>query len=265
VNSSFVERHISESDGQCFLSVSLTASAFGRQKLSVSPYKLDIEQDTEILQFFGATQQTDLRHGLNPRLLNLIRKVQQIVQSDKFSLTQFAPMLEYIARRVNSAWLMMSDMYSELGQDYEMSKECIRKYIEREKVSSNQRIAWEKMAKLCRSTDDYIGEIHALLEIIAFSDVEYETVSDAANRINNMLSFRKLEVDSEKKEVLIRNIADIMKRRIDEATADDCSRLAWLLLHLRREAQAHEVCRKGLELDPYNMHCHKLMKRLEAQ
>ncbi len=121
------------------------------------------------------------------------------------------------------------------------------------------------MAKLCRSTDDYIGEIHALLEIIAFSDVEYETVSDAANRINNMLSFRKLEVDSEKKEVLIRNIADIMKRRIDEATADDCSRLAWLLLHLRREAQAHEVCRKGLELDPYNMHCHKLMKRLEAQ
>lgn len=264
VNSSFVERHSSEVDDHSFLSVPLTASTFGRQKLSVSPYKLDIEQDTEILQFFGATQKTDLRHGLNPKIYSLVKKIQKDASSDAAILSSYTPMLEYIARRINEAWLMMSDMYSGITGHSDEAKSCIKKYIERESSAYNRRFAWGKMAELCKKEEDFEGEVHALLELVSFDNVEYETVSDVANRINTLLWLRKLELDVEKKEILVRKVAEIMYRRIEEASSDDCSRLAWLYLHLKNTPLAKDICEKGLALDQYNSHCHNLIKKINA-
>jgi hypothetical protein len=53
-----------------------------------------------------------------------------------------------------------------------------------------------------------------------------------------------------------------MERHIDELTATDCSRLAWLYLNIRREDRAREIAKIGLDRDPNNEHCMNLVRRL---
>jgi len=66
--SSMLELH--EADGQsgAFLTVPLAAGMFGRRKSETSPYKSAVEADSEILQLCGASQSTDFKRGVAPRL-----------------------------------------------------------------------------------------------------------------------------------------------------------------------------------------------------
>jgi hypothetical protein len=68
--------------------------------------------------------------------------------------------------------------------------------------------------------------------------------------------------DSDERQVLIRRVAEQLADRIGDLDSTDCSRLSWLYLHLYDKSRALEVARHGLEIDPYNYHCQRLVERL---
>ena len=61
---------------------------------------------------------------------------------------------------------------------------------------------------------------------------------------------------------MVMSFACLMEKRLEEADADDYSRIAWLCLHLSDDTKARVYTKAGLERDPYNDHCQKLARKL---
>ena len=61
---------------------------------------------------------------------------------------------------------------------------------------------------------------------------------------------------------LFKPLAAIMERHRESATATDLSRLAWLYLHCGDADAALRTAERGLEAEPYNVHCFRLVRRI---
>lgn len=265
VSSSFIERNYSKVDDVLFVTVPLTASVFGRKKLLVSPYKLIVESDTELLLMLGASQNADIRYGVMPRILYLASSIKNSVTKKGESLDRYLTILEYISRRYNPGWLVVADLLISLGLNHDLAKEYIRNFIQNSSDKTDSIRAWKKHMRLCRETDDYNNEIISLLELCKLDNLYFETLSDCANRINQLFSEKRLSIESEEKRILVNSVIEMMESRLNEASAVDCSRLAWLYINNKDQRNAFRICSVGLELDPYEVHCFRLHQKLNTE
>jgi len=263
LKSSFIEEVESDTDSQRFLSVPLVASEFGRKKLSVNPMKSVIQADIEMLRLFGPSQITDVKHGLKPRIERLVRSIARIANEEYDEINKYSKILEFIARRYSPAWLEISKLYEEIGtpEALEKSKEAVRSFLE-SRPSEEITYAWKKLIKLCKKTNDIDSEVHAIVEMCSHSNVEIEDISEAANRINSILANREIRLDSDEKQIIVRQLVEVMEQKHEYLNADDLSRLAWLCLHLKEEEKAKDYVCQGLEKEPDNSHCLNLYNRL---
>ena len=261
---SFIEVRISERDGEIFLTVPLVSALFGRRKLAVSELKSAVDADNEVLYLFGAGRPTDIRHGVEPRILRLFRYVAGRLSGNPGELSEYLPMLEFIASKYPRAWLLLADLYEESGIDASLDrgKEAVRRYLETAPTGDNERDAWARLANLCQRTGDWLGEIHSVVEAAALPGAPFRTVSGAANRLNGIFRRQGGSFDTYEKQALVRRLVEVMERRLDEADAVDCSRLGWLALHLGDEERARRFASRGLVLDGNDQHCVKLGRRL---
>jgi hypothetical protein len=263
--SSFVEISTSRQDNELFLTVPLVAAVFGKPKLATSPMRSAVEADLQLLHAFGATQQADIKWGITPRIEKLFRYIADRISQGKDTVDGHQPMLEFIARKYPPAWLLLARLHQELesARDLEKAKEATRRYIEHTpKDYAHQEQAWSKLANLCQTTGDTVGEIHALVEMCQPSDVPFRTVSDAVNRVNALFIKQHFVLDSDEKRIVSQKLAQVMENRISEGDATDCSRLAWLFLRLQDEEKAQGIVELGISLDPENPHCKNLATRL---
>jgi hypothetical protein len=60
-------------------------------------------------------------------------------------------------------------------------------------------------------------------------------------------------------------IISVFKNHINSCDATDLSRLGWLLLNNNNPEEAHDVVSRGLELDPENIYCRRLMESLNRE
>jgi hypothetical protein len=265
---SFIEELASEQDPELFISVPFAAMAFGKRKLTASPMKAAVEADTQLLQAFGAARKEDVRHGVLPRVQRLLTRIAGDVAKGKESLEDSWPMLEFIGRRVPAAWLDIAKLYTEQGtsKGLERAKQCLRLYLEKPDKQEDISWVWKRLADLCRGSQDYGGEVHALVEMCQVPAIPLHAVSNAANRINNInfeLKRRGLSVfDSEERKILVRKVAEVMDQHAEELDATDCSRLAWLYLHVGNARRARELAEQGSQLEPSNEHCQSLLASL---
>src|SRR5262249_49266873 len=123
-------------------------------------------------------------------------------------------------------------------------------------------VAWRRLARLYRSSGDAEGELHALSEVARLSGARFEDLSAAAQAVNFHLAKSNLRLESDRRRRLVEPFVELMNSRLGEADAVDLSKMAWLSLHLRRPEQAARYARRGLELDPNNQHCAKLVDKL---
>ena len=128
--------------------------------------------------------------------------------------------------------------------------------------------AWVRLADLCHSTDDAVGEVHALAEAALLPMVRPEDIGAFANRINNRIcDLRGRRVDdawSPEIRLLIERVAAAMEKHIRKLSATDCSRLAWLYLNTGNDARARDIAETGIQRDQGNEHCQNLIRRLRA-
>ena len=258
--SSFIE--LFNDDEEAFVNVPLAAAIFGKTELEVYPEKLKILDDRTLLFEFGASNQKNINNGLAPRVE---RKFSQVAKRIK-SLDEFKtelPSLEYIASRFPKAWLYISNIYQEYD-DFDGVKYSLRELLKTSLPDKEKAKYWLKLADICRFTEDWEGESQALSELIIINGITYDLISDCANRINNYFYFHPEERQVDYKKLFLQKVINIMIRRIKEAIPTDYSRLAWLLVNNNNPSLALEYVQKGLDIDNYNSHCLRLLRKIET-
>ena len=252
---------------EAFVYVPLTAAIYGRSRLKVSPFRVEIEEDRKHLMEFGVGRREDADQGIRPRIDNLFRAVARQVSIDPTALTERLPVLESLAARAPRAYLRLADLVWDQAGDSERAKEYLRRYLA-SAPPPEQQSAWLRLAELCQSSQDPAGEVHALSEAALLVASDQEALSDLANRLNNRinsLKSRSFEDDwPGRVQGFLGQVIGPMERHFNQLSATDCSRLAWLHLNAGNQERALDVARLGLERDPTNRHCKNLVQKLEG-
>jgi len=267
---SLVEEVVSPVENEAFVGVPLAAASYGRRKLEVSPFKVAVEEDRKLLMEFGAGKREDAHHGVLPRIDRLMRSVAMRASDRPGAVEEFIPILEYLASRVPKAYIRLADLILETGNPPE-SKARAAKYLRRflETAQPQEKMeAWLRLAEVCRSMEDAVGEVHALSEAALLPTVTSQEMAALANRINSRIhdlkGRRVEEAWSPEVKLLIERVAGAMESHIGALSATDCSRLAWLYLNIGQEDRARDIAKQGMEREPNNEHCRNLIQRLGA-
>ncbi len=264
VRMSLVQRIIA-SDGSEFLDIPLTAALFGSRKLAVSPIKTIVENDIKLLQDLGTSSVNSLKEGVHPKIVNLFTKTASRISDGKQKLEDVQKVLEFVAQSYPPAWLLLADLYEDLYGDEgsAVTADYVRRYIEKAPDSDASHEAWARLAVLYRRTNDVIAACGAFVRAFGSSDAPMSEIGTMANWVNNNHTVIA-DLDPTDKRAVFGPLIGIMERRIDESSATDLSRLAWLHLHAHYEERAKEIAALGLEKEPLNRHCQRLMERLST-
>ena len=263
INSSLIETSISDADDEVFLHVPLIAAKFGQRKLEVSRFKVAIQADSELLQFFGAAQERDVKQGIRPRVHRLVRNIEERVSKQKNSLDEFLPVLEFVARKYHPTFLMIADLCEKLTQ-FDRAEEMLARYLEFARSDIERQTGWRRRVRFYAAHGQFDDEIFARLELVDVWGIEYDFISETANRFNNLMLNFSLQIKDYEKRHIIDKLIDKLTERIDEASATDCSRLAWLHMHRNETEVALGIAYRGLNEDPSNEHCNNLIRRLQG-
>jgi hypothetical protein len=260
---SLAESHIAPADGQEFISLPLVAALFGKKKLNISPSKTSIYADVEILQMLGPSRRDDLRLGLSKKLETFVSSIATRVEAGR-SFSEFEPILEMICRHFPPGWLLLARWHieSETPEALMKAKAELTRFLETEPEGQRAAEAWRLLAYTCFRTSDTLGEAHAFIERAQLDDVPFNDISNTANRVNGILREQGYLIHQDERRALATKLAAVMQSRVDEADADDLSRMAWLAINLGQESKAHEYVRAGLQMDSTNLHCLRLASRL---
>jgi hypothetical protein len=159
---------------------------------------------------------------------------------------------------------MLAKLHEEMGGKEGLlnAAECVRRFLEVSRASNDQKVGWDELARLYCELADWSGALQAIVRSATRPGAAFNDISFAANSVNNMLSTGDVDIEAQEKRLLIRDLVSTMAKRIDEGYATDRSRLAWLYLRLQEDIQALEHARRGLEIEPTNEHCTRLVERL---
>ena len=267
---SLVDQIVSEEGGSTFVGVPLAAAIYGQRELEVSPFKVAVEEDRKLLMEFGAGKRDDARRGVLPRVYNLITAVAERASNSPIDLEDALPILEYLAARVPMAYPRLAELVMEVNdskQSIERAKGYIREFLKTAEIPE-QPEAWQKLANLCRWSDDPMGEVHALCEAALLSASDQERLSTFANQLNNRIRDLKERSDEdawhEAVRELLAQVIEVMEKHIGGLSATDCSRLAWLLLNVGNLERALDVAKIGVQREANNEYCQSLILRLES-
>jgi tetratricopeptide (TPR) repeat protein len=263
---SFLDVRSGVEDENDFVSVPVTAALFGKRKLAVNPMKAAIERDSLLLQLFGATQDSEIKNGIDPHLKRLFKYIAGITQDKKESLETYLPILKFVCSKYPKAYLMLASLYEELFSldGLQEAISAVRSYLEFAPRNSDQADHWRRLANLSARSGDMSGEIQALVEQARLPGVNIDIISDCANRINAVFSRHEVKDIIDGREIIVKTVVDVMHHRISELNATSCSRLAWLYLYLHDEENAKKFTDMGLRMEPTNEYCIKLALKLKV-
>jgi hypothetical protein len=264
IRMSLIQRTIAD-DGTDFLDTPLTASIFGKKKLSVSPLKVAIENDAKLLQELGPTSSTSIKGGIGPRIESLFRKVAARISEDNTKLSAMRPMLEFIAKGYPPAWLILAKLQEEVeGQDgVDQAAKDVRRYLESIPDGTESRTAWRRLAKLYERSGNVVGASGAFVRAFDDHNTTLHEISTVANWLNGKYD-EIATMDAVDKASVFGSLARLMEGRLAQASATDLSRLAWLHLHAGDQDRALQIAELGLTRDPESIHCKRLMDNLSS-
>lgn len=261
---SILEEKKSDIDGQYFIGLPYVARSFGQKKTSVSPIKVLICNDAKMLMLFGASKLEEKSLSIEKNVINFLKSTSDTIS--KFDKNEH--ILSRICLGFNDVNYLIAEWLFELGDEdaLEKSKAYLQNYIQNNRVKNNNYRAWVLLAKIYDLKRQNLEQVHALVEIAQFSDVNFCELSVIANKVNWMFNSGILAVDNNdiKSDLLIK-IFQVLWNRKSEGDATDLSRIAWLALHINDKDRAKELVYDGLKLDPCNEYCKKLLMRLEKR
>jgi len=260
VQYSLAESYQGPGDGQEFLFLPLVAATFGSKKLNISPQRNSIKQDVEVLQMLGPSRRDDLHLGLARKLENFVSSIAKRVEAGA-SFDDYAQILEMICRNYPPGWLSLARWQGEIGTVESLGKAevALERFLEMEPHSAE---AWRQLARVRYRLGNALGEIHAFIERSQLADVTFYDISETASKLNALAKDQSVSIEQSEKRDFAARLLSVMEARMQEANADDLSRVAWLAIHVGQEGKAQKFVESGLLRDPDNYHCQRLSIRL---
>ena len=260
IHYSLAENHLAGEDNQEFIRLTLAAHLFGNSVLQTSFDKLEILADAEILQMFAPTTMSDRSLDLGRILPSFIKNLSDRVDQGD-DLTDYDYILDMICRSYNPGRLQLAKWFMERDSEDHIDEAIsqIEAFIRYEHNSTTSQDAWRLLAQAYWLKGNLMGEINAWLERAQLEGVTFYDVSRTANYINH--KFHDPELGTSR-DMLAQRMLQIMVERMDEADADDFSRMAWLAMNTKQHDKAREFALQGLNKDPENPHCLRIANRL---
>lgn len=265
INYSLVEAHSATEDQQEFLALPVVAEAFGKKKLKVSPHRAAIQADVQILQMLGPSRSDDAHLGLSRKIEKLVSGIAKAVE-DGGDREKYQHILDMICRNYPPGWVTVARWLSELGTPDALDEAAsvLSKYLEDESDPHRSADGWKQLAAIYADRGDVFKEVHALIERVQTPDIPFADLINTAGRFNYVVGGPFPEIRADDKHGLAQRLLNALDPRINEAKADDLSRIAWVAIHLNQTARAQAYVDKGLALDAANHHCQRLDSRLKA-
>ncbi|MFV1592116.1 NB-ARC domain-containing protein [Phaeobacter sp. JH20_36] len=263
VRMSLVERkHDQGKNG--FLEVPLSAAVFGQKKLEVSPQTAIIQADVRFLQDMGVTTSTNIQSGIEPRIVSFFKKAAERIERNEATLNQLREVLEFFATNFPKAWLLLADLEYEQGnaKNKSQSADYLRRYLETNPNEADALGAWLQLEHLYRTAGNAIAACSALLKADRIQEQPYYKLSNMANLLNSYNSQARGALSNDHIQSAYKPLSILMEARLPEAKGVDFSRLSWLHLHCGAQDRALEIAELGLEKDPNDTHCKKVVARL---
>ena len=246
-------------DGSDFLRVPLAAAMFGRGKLEVNEQHELIMADVKLLRRMGHTTESSFRRGVGASIRSLFRVIKEELEAGALTLESVREMLEFVARDHPPAWREMAEHEKEFGTS-EGEVRCLRLFLEHNSGHESAKEVWGRLVDVCRESNDAIGSCNAFLHATQNDVPRLEEISKMANYVNSSNAIR--EMDPNQRAALLRPLAGMFGQHVSVASADDLSRLAWLSLHVGDKENARKHALLGIERQPDNVHCRRLIARL---
>jgi len=262
---SFIEIVKSPSDQSLFILVPLVAYQFGQSKLSVSELKTKIDLDTEILKYFGASN--DVSHGVKSRILRFFESAAKEIQKENTTLEDVLPIMEYIGRRHAFAYELLSDLCEQLD-DLKKSSEYLKNYLELEIPYEEKVNGWTKLVHIYRITKNHIGVFHALTEICLIPKIDLKIVGqNFGGLLEKLGKYRVIDrvPEQEMKARLILVTDEIFKRiKIKKGVHTQlCYDLALLFKEIGKKQRAKASLKIALEINPRHNKSLNLLYRMK--
>ena len=257
--SSLIE--VADREDDLFISVPLAAAIYGLKELEVSPFKMQIMNDKKLLMEFGAGTEKG-KATLESHINRKIKATRERVTSKEMFMKEL-PSLELLASKYPQIWKDIAEFYRMFGE-VEKEKECYRELLKVTNDSVKKLNYWKILSRICKESEDWVGESSALLEIVSVPQVPYDEISFAAYRINKYYSANLEDKDISKNQLILM-VMEKMELRVNEANAADFSQLAWLCLNMQDESKALKYAKKGLKMDVSNIHCKRLVEKLQIK
>lgn len=253
-----------------FVGVPLAAAMYGRRKLEVSQFRANVEEDRKLLMQFGAGSDEMVRRGVLHRIEKFVEHVAGEAASDLQVLEERRPILDYLALSVPSAYKLLAELVLEVGGDtaLDQAKEYMRQFLENCDGSARKE-GWRRLGELCSTGGDWIGSIHASVQLALEASATVEEMGEAANQINFVISEMKAKWQWKDRAAevaaMVREVVAAMEKERSKLSATDCSRLGWLLVNIGKIERAKEIARFGTTVDPANAYCWNLLEKLDAR
>jgi hypothetical protein len=140
--------------------------------------------------------------------------------------------LEFFARNYPPAWLLLSGLEQEVGGSGGIGRatECMHRYLESQPPAAKRRAARQRLVTLYRAMGHVVRCCGAFLKAADLVEPPLNEVSSIANWLNTAPEL-KIEMDVVARGALFKPLARLMEAQVEEASAIDLSRSAWL--HLR--------------------------------
>lgn len=266
---SLVDQTTSKDEHEQFVGVPLAAAIFGQRELKSSRFHVAIEEDRKLLMLFGAGKRESALKGAVPRINNLINAITSIVRTNPEELDDHLPTLEYLASCYPTTYLHLVDLTMETRSDSKSLRDAeryLKAYLETAEGAKKKQ-TWNHLFEIYSQLSDTVGQVHALCELALLPSSSLVEVSDAGNQLNSLirdLKDQRIE-DAWSDEVreLLQEVIKVLERKLDQLSATDCSRLAWLHLNVGNRERARDIAKIGLKTQPNHAHCRSLIEKLE--
>jgi len=244
-------------DDEPWLDVPLPAWLFARRKLTTDYDRIDVEQESELLQLFGPTTSTDLRHGLRRPARRFWEAARSRLEDPK-EFEAWGPWIERIARRVPEMRGWVADDLEELGRHSDAEK-YLRRAVE---VDPSNPDLWLRLAQHYEARDLDRQALQAWVARALVHDATFDDVAFAANKMNGWLRRQRVDLTADDKRVLVSPLIEVMERRSDESDAKAFSRLAWLYVNVGQPHMGLAAAERGLALDPDQVDCMSFVEKM---
>jgi hypothetical protein len=260
---SMAEVVVGTQDKQVFITLPLVAYIFGKKKLNISPSKISIQADVEILQMLGPSKRDDIHLGLARKLERYLANLSMRASSSSND-SAYLDIIQAICRAYNPGWLILArwHMEQESQESYIKAIAELRSFLENEPPPEKAIIAWRMLGQACFKVGDMLGEIHALIECARFPEISFNEISQTASWTNKYLHESGAALEKEERREIASAILAILESRKSEAGPVDFSRMAWLAINSGQDSRAMEYVRLGREIDMWNSHLISLAERL---